>query len=284
MGIAALLACLSFGSLCAQTVTQPPIQEEWIRDFEPFRIAGNLYYVGSYDLACYLITTREGNILINTGTKESVPIIRSHVERLGFNFADIKILLTNQAHFDHVGGMAEIKKTTHAKMMVDESDAAVLADGGNSDFVMGGKGLLFEPVKGDRLLHDHDTVRLGGMQIVVLHHPGHTKGSCSFLFDVKDDQRSYRVLIVNLPTLLDATKLSGMPSYPEVGKDYAYTLKDLPKLQFDCWLCPHASQFGLHEKHQPGDRYRPEVFIDRKGYDSAVADVQKAYLQRLNAK
>ena len=280
--IAALLISLSWFNFCstAQTV-KVKVQPDWIRDFEPFRIAGNLYYVGTFELGCYLITTPQGNILINTGTKESVPMIRSHVERLGFNFADIKILLTNQAHYDHVGGMAEVKKITHAQLMVDEGDAAVLADGGNSDFVSGGKGELFEPVKADRLLHDLDTIRLGNMSIVMLHHPGHTKGSCSFLFDVKDDQRSYRVLIANMPTIFDETNLSGMPTYPNVGKDYAYTLNGMKKLTFDLWLCPHAEQFNLHQKHQPGDTYQPGVFIDQKGYDSTINLLQAAYEKRL---
>jgi len=143
---------------------------------QPFRIAGNLYYVGTYDLAAYLITTPQGHILINTGLAESALMIRTHIEALGFRFAQVKILLATHAHYDHVAGMAEIKKLTGAKMMIDENDAQVLADGGNSDFIFGGKGSMFAPVKADRLLHDHDTVKLGGMEIIVLHHPGHTKG------------------------------------------------------------------------------------------------------------
>jgi metallo-beta-lactamase class B len=169
-------------------------------------------------------------------------------------------------------------------MMINENDAPVLADGGNSDYIFGGKGSLFMPVKANRLLHDHDTISLGGMQVIALHHPGHTKGACSFLLDVKDEKRSYRVLIANMPTILDATKLSGMPTYPDVAKDYAYTLNALKELQFDIWLSSHASQFGLHQKHQPGDDYHPEKFIDRPGYDSAIADLQKAYLEKLNKK
>src|SRR5450756_1254685 len=113
----------------------------------------------------------------STGTVESVPMIRSHVKQLGFKFSDIKILLTNQAHFDHVGGMAAVKKKTHAKLMVDEYDAPVLADGGNSDYDFGGKGPLFEPVKADRLLHDRDTVQLGVMQLIRFHRSGDTLGS-----------------------------------------------------------------------------------------------------------
>src|SRR5436305_12302732 len=107
-------------------------------------------------------------------------MIRSHVEALGFKFSDIKILLATHAHYDHVGAMAAIKKMTGAKLMVNEKDAPVLLDGGNSDYVFGGKGSTFQPVKADRLLHDHDTIKLDGMQIVLLHHPGHTRGASSF--------------------------------------------------------------------------------------------------------
>ncbi|MDP4263935.1 MAG: subclass B3 metallo-beta-lactamase [Bacteroidota bacterium] len=284
---AALIPGLLFTSFFAtgQKLIKPPnVQESWSQAYEPFRIAGNLYYVGTYDLACYLITTPQGHILINTGLAESVSMIQSNVKALGFNFSDIKILLATHAHYDHVGGMAEIKKITGAAMMIHEKDAPVLADGGNSDYAMGGQGSTFEPVRADRLLHDEDTVRLGGMQIIVLHHPGHTKGACSFLFDVKDDSRSYRVLIANMPTILDPTKLSGMPTYPDVGKDYANTFAAMKKLQFDIWLSSHASQFGLHQKRKPGDAYHPEAFIDRKGYDAMIEDLQKAYLKRLEDK
>ena len=271
-------------SSAQQLIKLPNVQESWLQDYEPFRIAGNLYYVGTYDLACYLITTPKGHILINTGLAESAPMIRAHVEKLGFRFSDVKILLATHAHYDHVGAMAAIKKMTGAKMMIHEYDAPVLADGGNSDFIFGGKGSMFQPVKADRLLHDHDTVRLDDMRIVVLHHPGHTRGACSFLFDVKDEHRSYRVLIANMPTILDETKLSGMPGYPNVGKDYGHTLDAMKKLSFDICVASHASQFGLHKKRKPGDGYHPEAFIDRPGYDAAIDDLRKAYLKRLTDK
>src|SRR5580698_5462531 len=202
----------------------PSFQPDWVRDYPPFRIAGNLYYVGTYDLASYLIITPAGHVLINTGLPGSDTIIRKHVEALGFRFKDIKILLATHAHFDHVGAMAAIRRQTKAKMMIETGDAAVLADGGNSDFIFGGKGPLFAPVKADRLLRDHDTVRLGGMEIIVLHHPGHTKGACSFLFTVRDDRRSYRILIANIPTILDTTKFPFMSTYPNFIKVYDYAL------------------------------------------------------------
>src|ERR1700744_3055868 len=120
-----------------QQLYVPNSDTTWTKEQEPFRIAGNLYYVGSYELCSYLITTPKGHILINTGIPGSDSMIRRHVEALGFKFADIRILLTNQVHFDHVGGMAAIKKATHAQVMAHEKDAVELADGGNSDYYMG---------------------------------------------------------------------------------------------------------------------------------------------------
>jgi metallo-beta-lactamase class B len=276
---------LTLFHLCcvAQKLIPPPIiQESWSQDYEPFRVVGNLYYVGTYDLASYLIVTPNGNILINTGLPGSESLIRKHIEALGFKFSDIKILLATHAHYDHVGAMATIKKMTGAKIIVHEKDAPLLADGGNSDYAFGGNGSTFLPVKADRLLHhDQDTVRLGGMQIVVLHHPGHTKGACSFLFNVKDSIRTYRVLVANMPTILDQTKFPGMPTYPNVGKDYAYTFDAMRNIQFDIWVASHASQFGLHKKRKPGNAYNPNAFIDQKGYDTLLDELKQAYLKKI---
>jgi len=267
----------------AQKLYVPNFDSAWVRDQEPFRIAGNLYYVGTYDLTSYLLTTPKGHILINTGLPGSDSLIRKHVEALGFKFSDIKILLATHAHFDHVGAMAAIKRETGARLMIEEKDAPVMADGGASDFDMGGHGPMFEPVKVDRMLHDKDIVSLGGTRITVLHHPGHTKGACSFDVTVKDETRSYRVLIVNMPSILSETKFPSMATYPEVGRDYAYTLSEMPRMQFDIWLSSHASQFDLQKKHKPGDGYHPEAFFDRQTYDSEIKKLQETYNRRIGA-
>jgi metallo-beta-lactamase class B len=275
------LSVISFCSMAQKLIPPPIMQANWSYDYKPFRMVGNLYYVGTYDLACYLITTSKGHILINTGLPGSAEMIRSHVEALGFKFQDIKILLATHGHYDHVGAMAAIKKMTGAKLMSNEKDAGVIADGGNSDYAFGGKGSTFEPVQPDGLLKNNDTVKLDNMRIVMLHHPGHTKGASSFLFDVKDETKTYRVLIANFPTILDETKFPSMPTYPEVAKDYASTFDRMKKVQFDIWLASHAGQFGMHRKHKPEDGYHPEVFIDRAGYDSAISDLEKRYQRRL---
>lgn len=266
----------------AQKVVEPANNPaEWSKPYKPFRIAGNLYYVGTYDLACYLITTPKGHILINTGLASSASQIKSSVEALGFKFNDIKILSTTQAHFDHMGAMAAIKKMTGAKLMVDAKDADVLASGGRTDYALGGEVSSYTPLKADRLLKNSDSIKLGNTALVLLHHPGHTKGSCSFLFDVKDGLKKYRVLIANMPTIVTHKKFDELSAYPEIARDYAYTLAAMKKLTFDIWLSSHASQFNLHTKHQPGDAYNPAAFIDRKGYDATLSDLQNEYNKKL---
>jgi metallo-beta-lactamase class B len=269
-------------SATAQKVKEPkPWSDEWAKPYQPFRIAGNLYYVGTYDLACYLITTAHGNILINTGLAASEKQIKQNIKTLGFKFADTKILLTTQAHYDHLGAMAFIKKKTGAKLMVNEKDAAVLKDGGSSDYALGGATSSFKPVTPDRLLQDGDTITLGNMQLVMLHHPGHTKGSCSFLFTIKDEQKAYKVLIANMPTIVTDSSFEKVNSYPAIAADYAYTLKAMKNISFDIWLASHASQFNLHSKHKPGDAYNPDAFKDQAGYDAAIKDLEKEYQEKM---
>jgi metallo-beta-lactamase class B len=274
------LASFTF-SATAQQVTEPKKDTSWEKPYPPFRTAGNLYYVGSYELASYLIATTKGNILINTGVASSEAQIKKNIEALGFKFKDIKILLTNQVHFDHVGAMATIKKETGAKLMVDAADAEVLATGGVADYELGKYGVSFKPVRADRLLHDGDTISLGNMQLVILHHPGHTKGSCSFLFTVHDSAAAYRVLIANMPTIIVDTPFATVTAYPTIAQDYAYTLQAMKQIHFDIWLAAHASQFNLHQKHPPGSTYNPATFIDQQGYDDELNDLQQQYDDKL---
>jgi metallo-beta-lactamase class B len=274
-----LLILHSYCLLQAQKVVEPStkMHPEWSRPYPPFQIVGNLYYVGTADLACYLIVTPKGNILINTGLASSGKLIRENIKTLGFKLSDTKILLTTQAHFDHLGAMAAIKKVTGAKMMADYADAAVIADGGLSDYDLDGKVRVFEPVKVDRILHNADSIKLGGMKLTILHHPGHTKGSCSYLFDVKDKSRKYRVLIANMPTIVTDKKFSEVRTYPDISTDYAYTLNAMKHLKFDLWLASHGVQFDLLDKHKPGSAYNPAAFMDKKNYYDQIDDLQKEY-------
>ena len=165
--IAFLTACVG-----VRGVAQSP--SSWTEPFPPHTIAGNLHYVGSRDLASYLITTNEGHILINSSLEESVPLIRASVEKLGFKFADVKVLLISHAHADHCAGSAEIKKLTGARYMVMEGDVPAIESGGAprklADY------LAFPPAKVDRVLKDGGEVKLGEAKLVAHLTPGHSRG------------------------------------------------------------------------------------------------------------
>jgi metallo-beta-lactamase class B len=260
---------------CCAVAQQP---DEWTRPFPPFRIAGNLYYVGTYDLASYLIVTPAGNILINTGLAGSVSQIRSNIATLGFQFSDIRLLLVTHAHWDHVSALAEIKRLTGARMAATEAEAPLLESGGKTDFRFGeDSSAWFQPVQVDEKLRDGQKVGLGGMELTVHLHPGHTRGAASYEFTVEDGGRGYRVLIANLPSINPGVKLLDNPKYPAIMADYAHTIATLKDLHPEIFLASHASQFELHRKYQPGDTYQPNRFVDPAGYRAAVDGLQKAF-------
>ena len=241
----------------------------WKRPHEPFKIAGNLYYVGTEDLACYLITTPKGNILINTGLVDSTPLLRASFNKLGFKLEDVKILLTMQAHYDHVAAMAEVQKITHAKVYSTAGDKAALESGGKIDGFSDNPAYEFAPIHVDRILKDGDTVELGGTTLHVLYHPGHTKGSVSYQLTAD----SKPVLLVNLLSVVQP--LVGNKKYPNIVDDYKRSFAAQEKLHPGIWLAGHAAQFDMDAKLKAGS------FDDPKGYVEAVANYDKLFHERL---
>jgi metallo-beta-lactamase class B len=259
-----------------------PQNADWTKPFPPFRMVGNIYWVGSYDLATYLITTPAGNILINTGVGDTAKQIKASVEQLGFKLSDTKILTSTHGHFDHVAGMAELKRLTGAQLVVSEADKELLESGGKADFRFGDTpGARFEPVKVDRTLKNGDTISLGGTVLTAHHHPGHTKGATSFTLNVQDAPKTYRVIIANMGTINPGVKVSGMPTYPGITKDYAGTFIAQKDMKIDIWLSSHAAQFRMHQKYKPGDPYNPDRFVDPAGYLAEVNRLEQAYLDQL---
>ena len=258
------------------------VNPDWIEPFPPFRIAGNLYYVGSKDLASYLITTPQGNILINSDLETSPPLIRASIEKLGFKVSDVRILLISHAHWDHDGGSAAIKALTGAKYMVMDGDVSVVESGGKTDFQYGNSpASLYPPTKVDRVLRDGDEVKLGGTTLVAHLTPGHTKGCTTWTMKVADAGKSYDVVIIGSPNVNDGYKLIGNPSYPGIVSDYERTFQVLKSLPVDIFLGAHGSYFDLLTKYPRLKEGAANPFIDPAGYRSYVADRERAYRTEL---
>ncbi len=252
------------------------------RPFPPFRIIGNLYYVGASDVASYLIATADGLILINSGFEDTVPMIRDGVRKLGFKFEDIKVLLNSHAHIDHAGGHALMKELTGAEIVMSRADAELLANGGKGDFLPVSEEVIdYPPARADRLIGDSDRVTLGGMTLTARLTPGHTKGCTTWTMAVEEDGKTYNVVIYGSTTILPGVRLVDNPRYPRMAEDFAQTFRVLKSLPCDVFLGPHGVQFGLLEKarrREAGEM--PNPFIDPGGYRAFVARSEEAVLRQ----
>jgi metallo-beta-lactamase class B len=253
---------------------------DWTTPVAPFQISGNLYYVGSRDLAAYLVVTPKGNILINANLESSPALIRKSVEQLGFKWGDTKILLSSQAHYDHAAGAAEILKETHAKHMVMDGDVEVIQSGGVKDF---DQTLAHYPVaRVDRVLHDNDTVSLDGTTVITAHKTaGHTRGCTTWTMQTHEGARTLNVVIVGGWAWNPAVRLvaSGgkAASYPGIAEDFEHTFAALKALPCDIFLGAHGIYFDMLPKLARMQKEGSAVWIDPEGYKKAVAEREAAF-------
>ena len=276
-GVLVLIAILAMAA--ASLNAQEP---SWTEPFPPHRIAGNLYYVGSKDLASYLIVTPQGNILINSSLESSPPLIRKSIEKLGFKFSNTKILLISHAHWDHDAGSAQILKQTGAKYMVMAEDVPVVESGGRKDFHYGKSPEdLYPPAKVDRVLHDGDEVRLGGTVLTAHLTPGHTRGCTTWTMKVVDGGKSYNVVIIGSPNVNPGYKLVGNKAYPQIAQDYEKTFRVLKSLPCDIFLGAHGGYYGMVAKYARLKQEGMKVFVDPQGYKDYVADRERAFQTEL---
>src|SRR5256885_9204823 len=263
-----LAAVLSVASTRAQAQGNP----DWHRAIPGFKIAGNLYYVGTADLAVYLITTPQGNILINGDFKQDVPAIRKSIEGLGFKYADTKIILISHAHGDHDEGVGVIKADTGAKLMVMDADVAQV-----ESTAPGRPG-----AKVDRVLHDRDTVELGGSKLTARLTPGHTPGCTTWTMQVADGGRTLNAVIVGSPNVNAGYVLVGNNrNYPQIAGDYVKTFALLKSLPVDLFLGAHGAYFNLKDKLPKMSASGPNVFVDPGGYKAYVAEREQAFEKEL---
>lgn len=275
---------LSIALLLAFAVTVcHAVPADWTTAVAPFKISDNLYYVGSRDLASYLIVTPAGNILINANLESSPPLIRRSVEQLGFRWADTKILLNSQAHYDHVGGVAEILRETQAQNMVMEGDVEAVKGGGASDF----DPTLphFPPARVDRTLHDNDIVTLGSVTLTAHKTAGHTRGCTTWTMQTHEGTRTLDVVIVGGWAANPGVGLvpsHGKPaSYPGIADDFDHTFDTLKGLPCDIFLGAHGIYFDLLAKLDRLSKEGPSVWIDPGGYRKAVAEHEADYREEL---
>jgi len=255
---------------------------EWTEPFPAFKIAGNLYYVGSKGLASYLITAPQGHILINSDLEANVPLIRTSVEQLGFRFADIKVLLISHAHWDHNAASDTIKKLTGAAYMVMDADVPVVESGGKADFQYGSTpSSMYAATKVDRVLHDRDEVRLGSTVLKAHLTPGHTKGCTTWTMTVEEGGHSYNVVIVGSPNVNAGYRLVNNAAYPQIAADFERTFRVLNTLPCDIFLGAHGDYFGLDAKYPRLKDQGVAVFVDPDGYKRYVANRERAFQAEL---
>ena len=252
-----LLAALALaGAVPARAQGNP----DWHRAIPGFKIAGNLYYVGTADLAVYLIATPQGNILINGDFKQDVPAIRKSIEGLGFKYADTKIILISHAHGDHDEGVGVIKSETRAQLMVMDADVAQV-----ESTAPGRPG-----AKVDRVLHDRDTVELGGAKLTARLTPGHTPGCTTWTMQVAEGGRTLNAVIIGSPNVNAGYVLVDNRNYPQIAGDYVKTFALLKRLPVDLFLGAHGAYFNLKDKLPKMTAGGANPFIDPEGYKAYV--------------
>jgi metallo-beta-lactamase class B len=263
----ALAAALAPGTLlvlCLVTPWATPArasQAEWHTAFPGFRIAGNLYYVGTADLAVYLIHTPEGNILINSDFPFDLPVVRRGIDQVGFAYRDTKILLISHGHLDHDAAAGQIQRETGARLMVMAADVPQVEAAPPA-----GPG-----ARVDRVLHDGDTVALGGVVLTAHLTPGHTKGCTTWTLAVPDGGRLLQAVIIGSPNVNPGYLLVANQDYPGIADDYVRTFAILRSLPVDLFLGAHGEYFGLKEKYRRLADGGANPFIDPAGYRVYVA-------------
>lgn len=274
------LTTCAAAALMAQATKQWTLQELFQRNigtkqqqdtaFPPHKIIANMYYVGSQSFGTFLVTTPAGHILINTDYERTVPVIKDSVEKLGFKFSDIKIILGSHAHADHMEGDAMVKELTGAQVMAMEQDVPAL-----KAMKPGGKE---HPI--DRVLHDGDTVTLGGTTLTAHLTPGHTKGCTTWTAKIAEDGKTYDVVIIGSVGVNPGFQLVNNKQNPTIADEYLQAFKVLRGLHADVPLGSHPAMYRLDEKY-PLIGKGPNPFIDPAGYKAELDIVEEVFLRTL---
>jgi len=238
---------------------------------EPFRIAGNFYYVGANDVASFLITGPDGHVLIDGGYPGTAPMIMTSIAKLGFDIKDVKVLLNSEPHYDHAGGLAELQKASGAELWASEASAGPIASGGYDPNIplpiRAVPWLIRYPApRVDHRFKDGDTIRIGTTEITAHITGGHTRGCTSYSFPVREGERVLQVVSACSLVVLQGTGYRGYRA------DFERTFRVLRSLPADIWVTSHARLFGRYRKFvargTAGNTVNP--FIDPEGYRAYI--------------
>lgn len=278
--LAVLSLCIIFIPARTQNLSdQKSLLDAWNQPFKPFRIIGNIHYVGTNNLACYLITSPGGHILIDTAMQESAPIVRANIEALGYKLKYIRVILSSHAHFDHVAGHADMKAATGAQVYASAADALTLESGGTKGFHPLNP---YKPVKVDRIIKDGEIVRVGGVALTAHLTPGHTEGNTTWTTTVEETGKKYDVVFAASMSINPGVRMVNNPTWAGIADAYAKSFQKLKSLHCDVFLGPHAPFFDMESKVKRFNAdTRSNPFIDPEGYRNYIASFEKSYNEQL---
>lgn len=268
--LAALFAFVAAGPAAAKS-PWTDANPDWIETVEPFRVYGDVYFVGSRGLSSFLITTPEGHFLLDGGLPENAAMIADNIGTLGFDLRDVKILLNSHAHFDHSGGLAALKRMTGAKMVASEADRAALEGGfypGSED----DKSLGAPPVDVDQIIGDGETLTLGGVALTAHLTPGHTKGCTSWTMRSGDKE-----ILFFCSATVAANRLVSPPQYPGIVEDYRSTFAKTASWAPDIFLSNHPGVFDMDKRRAGRKAGDADAFVDRAAFQAHRAKVEAAF-------
>lgn len=270
------------GALLIASAVQAQLPTGWSAPGEPLHIADNLYYVGTESIAVYLVTTPQGHILVDGAMPTSAPLVLASIRKLGFEPKDVKVILNTHAHFDHTGGLADLKAATGATLAASAGDRGALESGtypGSEEVEI----FAFKPVAVDRVLQDGDKVELGGVAMTAHLTPGHSPGCTTWTFPLEVDGQTRQAMIY-CSTSVAANRLVSAdkgPQYPGIVGDYEQTFARLKTMSADVFLAPHAEQFGLEKKRAAMREGGPSPFVDPTELQRVVAASEAAFRTEL---
>lgn len=251
-------------------------QSNWNKPAEPFHVIDNIYWVGTEGLGAFLFTGPEGHVLLDGATPEGAAIIKSNIEKLGFKLSDVKVLLNSHAHFDHSGGLADLKAATRAKLHAMEGDVSALEGGfylGSEDVKM----MSAPPVKVDRVLRDGDKVTLPGINLTAHLTPGHSRGCTSWGTTASAKGENYEVLVFCSATVA-ANRIVPPLQYEGIVEDYRATFAKTKTMRVDVPLAPHSEFFGQLQKAEKAKADKSQnVFIDPGAFQPFIAQLETAF-------